>query len=107
MPTSSPSGDADDDEEDEDDEDDDDDEEEEEDEDDVLTAGLTYTDPARELRRDYDAVEDASLLRFLVDMRGENTTSRQVRSLHLSSFFFSIDEAGCDGAWSPIQPYAI
>lgn len=29
--------------------------------------------------RDYDETDDASLLRFLVDMRGENTTSRQLR----------------------------
>ena len=28
--------------------------------------------------RDYDDLEDVSLLRFLVDMRGENTTSTQV-----------------------------
>eukprot|EP01040_Poterioochromonas_malhamensis_P000399 gene399-431_t len=29
--------------------------------------------------RDYDAMENPSLLRFLVDMRGEDTTSRQLR----------------------------
>uniref|UniRef100_I2CNY8 Cytochrome P450 enzyme n=1 Tax=Nannochloropsis gaditana (strain CCMP526) TaxID=1093141 RepID=I2CNY8_NANGC len=29
--------------------------------------------------RDYEATEDASLLRFLVDMRGENSTSLQLR----------------------------
>jgi len=29
--------------------------------------------------RDYEDVEDVSLLRFLVDMRGENTTSTQLR----------------------------
>lgn len=28
---------------------------------------------------DYEQTDDASLLRFLVDMRGENTTSRQLR----------------------------
>ncbi|CAN0505753.1 unnamed protein product, partial [Ectocarpus sp. 8 AP-2014] len=30
-------------------------------------------------RRDLDAVEDPSLLRFLIDMRGEDTTSKQLR----------------------------
>jgi cytochrome P450 len=30
-------------------------------------------------RRDYSAMENPSLLRFLVDMRGENTTSKQLR----------------------------
>lgn len=30
-------------------------------------------------RRDLDAIEDPSLLRFLIDMRGEDTTSKQLR----------------------------
>lgn len=30
-------------------------------------------------RRDYNSMENASLLRFLVDMRGEDTTSKQLR----------------------------
>ena len=30
-------------------------------------------------RRDYNVIENPSLLRFLVDMRGEDTTSKQLR----------------------------
>ena len=30
-------------------------------------------------KRDYASMENPSLLRFLVDMRGENTTSKQLR----------------------------
>ncbi|CAN0269998.1 unnamed protein product, partial [Discosporangium mesarthrocarpum] len=50
---------------------------------DKLIAEAMYTQEVADVedleRRDLDSMEDPSLLRFLIDMRGEDTTSRQLR----------------------------